>query len=423
MAVRRAAPSRWRRLREAVSVDRLQQCLFSPELCAPMAALLLLAECVINVAVIERVKYTEIDWRAYMQEVEGVYNGTLDYSRLGGDTGPLVYPAGFVYIFLGLYHITSGGANMRLAQYIFMAIYLANWALVSRLYVRSKKVPPYVLAVMSLTSYRVHSIYVLRLFNDPVAMLLLYASINCFMDARWSLGSLLFSLGVSVKMSVLLFAPALLLAYLYTLGFWGTVKQLTICGGVQVALGAPFLAAAPVAYLRGAFDLGRVFQYQWTVNWRCLAEEVFLDRRLHVLLLALHLIVLAVFAQGRWRRFLSAFGRLQATGGPEISCQLLLLPLFTANLIGMAFARSLHYQFYVWYYHSLPYLLWSAPFAPVTRLCLLGVIELCWNTYPSTPLSSAALHCCHLVLIAGLWRTGGLLSQVAPPARAQKLKK
>jgi len=35
-------------------------------------------------------KDTEIDWKAYMQEVEGVINGTYDYSKLGGDTGPLV---------------------------------------------------------------------------------------------------------------------------------------------------------------------------------------------------------------------------------------------------------------------------------------------------------------------------------------------
>lgn len=37
---------------------------------------------------------TEIDWIAYMQEVEGVVNGTWDYTKLRGDTGPLVYPAG-----------------------------------------------------------------------------------------------------------------------------------------------------------------------------------------------------------------------------------------------------------------------------------------------------------------------------------------
>lgn len=46
---------------------------------------------------------TNIDWDAYMEEVEGVVNGTYDYTLLKGDTGPLVYPAGFVYIFTGLY--------------------------------------------------------------------------------------------------------------------------------------------------------------------------------------------------------------------------------------------------------------------------------------------------------------------------------
>ena len=33
---------------------------------------------------------TEIDWEAYMSEVEGVVNGTYDYMQLKGATGPLV---------------------------------------------------------------------------------------------------------------------------------------------------------------------------------------------------------------------------------------------------------------------------------------------------------------------------------------------
>ena len=33
---------------------------------------------------------TEIDWVAYMDEVEGVINGTFDYMKLKGETGPLV---------------------------------------------------------------------------------------------------------------------------------------------------------------------------------------------------------------------------------------------------------------------------------------------------------------------------------------------
>ena len=60
-----------------------------------------------------------------------------------------------------------------------------------------------------------------RLFNDPVAMVFLYAAINAFADDRWGLGSLLYSLAVSVKMNILLFAPALFLAYLATQGIAG----------------------------------------------------------------------------------------------------------------------------------------------------------------------------------------------------------
>ena len=38
------------------------------------------AKCKVNIqVVIQSVKYTEIDWIAYMQEVEGVLNGTYDY--------------------------------------------------------------------------------------------------------------------------------------------------------------------------------------------------------------------------------------------------------------------------------------------------------------------------------------------------------
>jgi len=50
---------------------------------------------------------TEIDWIAYMQEVAGFLSGDWDYANLRGDTGPLVYPAGFVYIYSALYYITD----------------------------------------------------------------------------------------------------------------------------------------------------------------------------------------------------------------------------------------------------------------------------------------------------------------------------
>ena len=55
-----------------------------------------------------------------------------------------------------------------------------------------------------------------------------------------------------------------------------------------------------MAYLHRSFNLGRQFEFKWTVNWRFLGEELFLDRRLHVLFLAVHLLLLILFFKRHW---------------------------------------------------------------------------------------------------------------------------
>lgn len=376
--------------------------------------------------------------------------------------------------------------------------------LVLRLYSKSRKVPPYVLVISAFTSYRIHSIYVLRLFNDPVAILFLYASLNLFMDRRWTWGSLCFSLGVGCKMNILLFAPALFAFYIVNLGLMKTVLQLAVCGIVQVLLGLPFLLTFPWAYLKGSFDLGRIFEHKWTVNYRFLSRELFENKSFHLALLVIHLMLIGLFAKptvmyfrnyARLRvlqqmlqpqlaaqnkrikenkvkkvvkkpvkadkaeekltadqeSFLQSFekGLQKSTGlkGPinppieaaapaantedtevsihfDQSTQLALLPFFVCNFIGVLCARSLHYQFYVWYYHSLPYLAWSTDFSLGLRFLLLGLIEFCWNTYPSTHFSSFVLHLCHLLLLFGVGRTMfRTLNQSAAVRKQQELEK
>ncbi|XP_023322007.1 lethal(2)neighbour of tid protein [Eurytemora carolleeae] len=382
------------------SYSDLKKLFLDPEYAYLAAGVLIIIEIVINIIVINKVKYTEIDWIAYMQEVEGVKNGTYDYSQLKGDTGPLVYPGGFVWIYMILYFITSQGKNVLLAQYIFCVLYVVNLALIFRILVKTRKIPPYLYVIMSLTSYRIHSVFVLRLFNDPVAVLLVYAAVNLFLDNHWTLGSLMYSLAVSVKMNILLYSPALLIAYITVLGYKQTFFQLSVCAGFQVLVGLPFLLHHPLNYIIGAFNLGRVFMYKWTVNFRFLPEEVFVNRYFHISLLLLHIVVLAAAARYMWR-FLSSYSKLRTMNIPAVA-QLLVLPFFLSNFIGVMFARSLHYQFYVWYYHTLPYLAWCSGYRVMTRLLILGVVEMCWNIYPSTVYSSLGLHCCHLVLFYGV---------------------
>ena len=118
-------------------------------------------------------------------------------------------------------------------------------------------------------SKRIHSIFVLRLFNDCLAMLFLYISIYLFTKQSWKWGCLWFSLGVSIKMNILLFAPGLLLLLMQSqASVHGTLVCLGVCAFSQLALGAPFLLSFPLSYLRKAFELDRVFFYKWTVNFK-----------------------------------------------------------------------------------------------------------------------------------------------------------
>eukprot|EP00038_Savillea_parva_P009404 m.183332 g.183332 ORF g.183332 m.183332 type:complete len:430 (-) comp15789_c0_seq1:48-1337(-) len=399
--------------------------LLDPAATVTLSLLILLAEIVLNVGVIQMVPYTEIDWKAYMDEVEGVVNGTYDYTQLRGDTGPLVYPAGFVYLFLGFYYATDLGLNILRAQYMFVAVYIAVLAAAHCVYA-STRLPPYALILLS-CSYRIHSIFVLRLFNDPLAMLLLYVAVILFQRHRWYAGCVMFSLAVSIKMNVLLFAPGLLYLLLLTFGFWETIPRLAVCAIIQLVLGLPFLLENPIGYINRAFNFGRQFDYTWTVNWRLISQDVFLDRRLHLALLGLHVGSIVMFWLFKWSAAHGPVSLFQRAALPKANTKLdptfITAVLFTSNLIGMMFARSLHYQFYVWYFHTLPWLLWFVPSLPVAaRVVLLALVEYCWNVYPSTPPSSGLLHVCHLVLLVALW-FGGTWVQAGTSTAAKKKKK
>lgn len=128
-------------------------------------------------------------------------NGTTDYSLLHGDSGPLVYPAGHVWIF-GLFYMAatflagdsnslyrelagdsnslyrdtsdleadnslpgSTGTHVKAGQYTFLVVYLASVLMLVLIYGKSRRAPSWIVFLL-LFSKRIHSIYLLRMFND-----------------------------------------------------------------------------------------------------------------------------------------------------------------------------------------------------------------------------------------------------------------
>ncbi|KAH7337777.1 glycosyltransferase family 58 protein [Rhizoctonia solani] len=377
-----------------------------------IACLILIGEATLCRLIIRFIPYTEIDFETYMIHTDLYLAGERDYSKITGPTGPLVYPAGHVHIHHLLYNLTEGGALEYLPkiQELYAGLYLITMALTFLVY-RRAGIPQYVLLLLPL-SKRLHSIYVLRLFNDCWAAPLSMGAIHAFQKRRWAIGCILFGLAISIKMNVLLYMPAICLTLLLTNGLVLSLFYLSLTFAAVLTPSLTFLEYYPREYFVNAFDLSRQFFYKWTVNWRFVPEPTFLSAPFAKGLLLCHLALLGTFGFGAWCR--KQGGALvvleRALQNPikeaaisSVTQDYIATVFFTANLIGILCARSLHYQFYSWYATQLPLLAWRTKYPIVIRIAILAAIEYAWNTYPSTDLSSGLLLGAHVLLIVGVW--------------------
>lgn len=427
MAGRSAPTNLKRRRRRDGDASLIPKVLRNPKVAAALA--LLFADAVLVALIIKFIPYTKIDWDAYMSQVTGFLEGERDYANLKGDTGPLVYPAGFLYVYSAIQYVTGGLVHP--AQILFGVLYIINLGIMFFIYVETDVLPWWAFGLLCL-SKRMHSIFVLRLFNDCFAMTFLHAALALLLRQRWHLGLIAFSAAVSVKMNVLLFAPPLFLLMLKAMNIIGVISALTCAALVQILLGLPFLVSYPIAYISKAFNLGRVFIHFWSVNFKFIPEPVFVSKEFAISLLTAHLALLGLFAyrwckhEGGLFKFLHA--RIKSTFSsnpsslPILTKEHIATTMFVGNFIGIVCARSLHYQFYSWYFYSLPYLLWRTPFPTFIRLALFLGVEVCWNIYPSNLYSSALLLFLHLAILFGLWSASPDFPylNIKPPARKNK---
>jgi alpha-1,3-mannosyltransferase len=387
----------------------------------------MLFEIILNIILILYEPTYIFDWDAYMEEVYGAFhNYTFDYSKLKGDTGALVYPAGFVWLYTLFYkvfqwdyvHFTTeypesrkniSGYDARTIrpagrmygiQVMHFVLYLMVLTLLFRIYRRTRNLPPYAFPLLVL-SRRVHSIFVLGFFNDCFALFFFLLALDRYTLNKWFLGCVLYSLAVSIKMNILLFAPGLLYLLLKRFGLMKTIfPHLFVCAFVQIILALPFLIQYPLEYFKGAFNFGRKFIHMWSVNFQFLPENIFQSKIFSIGLILGQLFTLYLFNKYVWSRMENATVSLNTHANETVYVML------TANFIGIVFCRSLHYQFYVWYHFSIVYLLWQTKYATTIKFITLLAIEIAWNQHHPEAWSAVVLLVSHLSLLFGLFSKG-----------------
>ena len=98
--------------------------------------------------------------------------------------------------------------------------------------------------------------------------------------------------------------------------------------------------------------------------------------------------------------------------------------LFASNFIGIACARSLHFQFCVWYFNTLPLLLAATDLPALLKVLLFISVELAWNPWASETSSVASsllltvAHAAVLVALIASSNAGETPKQAAKAAKA-----
>lgn len=182
----------------------------------------------------------------------------------------------------------------------------------------------------------------------------------------------------------------------------------------------PFTSTNARSYVANAFQLTRVFKYEWTVNWRFLPESTFLSPQFAIQLLAAHVAFLALFFSTRWTNPLGRSPRdlaRLAFANPDPAAQkrifnslnadFILTTILTSMLIGMLCARSLHYQFFAYIAWTTPFLLHKAGINPVLMWVIWLGQEMAWNVFPPAELTSKIVVGTLAAVVFNVWTNTG----------------
>lgn len=280
-------------------INLIRQWVDDPTLTQKVYPILLVADLLLSILIIKSVPFTNIDFEAYMEEVHPVISyGERNYSKLQGTTGPIAYPAGFIYIYSFVSYLTHEGKLLIVAQAIFLLFHLVLAWVICQLYILAKL--PFWTLTLALFSKRIHSIFLLRLFNDAISSTFAYLSILLLLNEWEIIGALIFSLAISVKIGPILYWAAFGLRLVLSGGWSNAIPKLFLIAAVQAIVGAPFISEDAGAYFSRSFGGPGNLQRVWSVNWKFLPDSLFYSSAFPFILLIVYLVLMLLFLYKKW---------------------------------------------------------------------------------------------------------------------------
>ena len=249
-----------------------------------------------------------------------------------------------------------------------------------------------------------------RLFNDIFSMIYMYSCIYFLIKYRknsFFIATLLYSIAISAKINTLLFLPGIAYIYIKAKGPLFLISQLIFIVFFQFFVGLPFILHNPANYFNKSFDFSRNFEFSESLNWQMIPESIFSNRIFHKTLLTLHVLLLLLFLLLKWEKpaNLMDFFRKMRLNAWGLNAELrplnknfMIRVVFICNLIGILCCRSIHYQFLVWYFSTLPFLVWQTKLPIYLKVGMMLSFNYGWS-YQRSSSKSIFLLVFHLSLL------------------------
>lgn len=356
--------------------------------------------------------YFDVDFTSYTEQSSQFLDGERDLSKITGKNGPWLYPALHIYTFAGIYLLVGVETFIRYAQLINLAIHIITCIFTVKIYAKAfgnTSKDTWLVALICLnTKIITNSIRIW--YAEEYNIMLVFIAIYCFQKSWNFLGICFISIAMGFKMSILLFIPAVYYVLSITQGILLGTIYIALIFMVQEAWAIPFTEEYGDEYRTNAFKFDRNFSINGSVNYHwILYSPLFHSNPFKTVTIIIQVILLLYLLISRWMPLLNQNGNFELRSifkglgifPPKFICSynkqsqyLIAEVLFGVNFIGVVCSRTLHQQFIVWFWYSLPLLM----YAPITQghislrkvVLLMLTLNFSFSVVPSIPLSFIA---------------------------------